>query len=52
VRPLKLVYIKEFGILDEARKFEKYIKKQKEKDYVKELIKTGGDRGPVPACRN
>jgi len=52
IRPLKLIYVKEFEILDEARMFEKYIKKQKEKEYVVELINHDGDRGPVPAGRN
>jgi len=40
LRPLKLVWYKEFDDLNDARIYEKYIKSQKDKSYVKTLIKT------------
>ena len=35
--PVKIVFQKEFENIDDARKFEKYIKKQKDRSFIKKL---------------
>lgn len=38
LRPVNLVYVQEFETISEARKNEYYIKRQKDKDYIRNLI--------------